>query len=205
MRLEDFCLCSGTLKWEDLNYTVNISNNALKFHGQSSSSFFWCMTKGCSFFCFWQTENRLGWQMAISYCKPDSCITLPASAGKQAETTVKPLQEHRALSARSISRQTGYSSASHLYQEASPSPASHFSPCYAVEALLAVTVSIIPESCPVPSQTNIAQKYVSLLSLKKILPVSGVGGNRKVQWHSRKALICALQKGCLHANVTKSW
>lgn len=65
MGLEDFCLSSGMLKWEDLNYTVNISNKALKFHGQSSSSFFWRMTKGCSLFCFRQTESRLSWQMPM--------------------------------------------------------------------------------------------------------------------------------------------
>lgn len=32
----DFCLCSGMLRRENLNYTVNISNKALKFHGQST-------------------------------------------------------------------------------------------------------------------------------------------------------------------------
>lgn len=32
----DFCLCSGMLRREDLNHTVNISNKALKCHGQST-------------------------------------------------------------------------------------------------------------------------------------------------------------------------
>lgn len=96
---------------KDPNYMVNFSNRALRFHGlvvRVVAVVSNLLHKGYSFYCFLQMQRRSSWWMLMSYCKPDSRIIFPISAGNG-------LQEQNALRAHCIWKQTCCSLASHLY------------------------------------------------------------------------------------------
>lgn len=157
-----------------------------------------------SVFC---KQSKSSWHMLMSYCKPDSCIIFPTSAGKhQSETTAKHLQTISFWEPTQSLSKLARVQLPAFIRKLPPIQPFFFSPCYTVEALLAITISIIPGG-KLPS--SITSKCFSgicfLAQLKNFFPLfRELAEIKRPQWHSCEASTYTLYKGCLHTNVKKN-